>query len=256
VDRAGQELLAGPGLALDQHRHRRARHLDQLAERAHQRRREGEQARRRHRQIGRLAVGRERHRRRAVPLAEAEEGVAELEQVAILEHRALVTLAVDGDAVLGAGVLQDPAAHVAHQAGMDLRHARVRHADGETADSLAVGAGGAPHRGAPDHHLVQLGQRVARRRGERPVALEQEVEARPAALDRVLALRVVVASDRPGQIGAHHFGSTRPRARSHLRVWAAVSLSPAFSKPVSAARSSFFTRARGPLDRRSAWASW
>ena len=208
VHRAREQLLAGAGLALDQHRHRRARDLGEVDERAHQVGREAEQPGRRRGNLRGLAVGRERHHRRARPLAVQEEGVAELEQVAVLEHGAVVALAVEDDAVLGAGVLQDPAAQLLDQACVDLRHAHVGHADREQAGAVALGARGATLVRTPHHHLVQLAERMPGGRRKRAVGFEDEVETGAGPLDRVLTTLVAVLGDRLGQLAAHPFSSS------------------------------------------------
>jgi hypothetical protein len=102
--------------------------------------------------------------------------VPELEDVAVLEGDALVAGAAQDDAVLRAGVLHAPAVAGAHQARVRLRHADVRHPDDEPA------AGGvalpAARIGPSEDHLVEIGERVACRRGQRAVALEQRDEHR------------------------------------------------------------------------------
>ena len=109
VDRARDHFLAGAALALDQHRDLRRRDLPDAASSSAC-----------HAGIsvtrpGSAVVGRELEQRRRVgldrhALEEAEQRVAELDQRAVGEHRALGRVAVDDRAVLRLGVDQHPAA--------------------------------------------------------------------------------------------------------------------------------------------------
>ena len=106
--------------------------------------------------------------------------MAELDQRAVGEHRALGGVAVDDRAVLRLGVGEHPAAEARLDARVPRRHPLVGDADGQ----LGAGALGAAIGAAAERDAGQLGQPVAHRAGARTAALEHEDEHGLGPADR------------------------------------------------------------------------
>jgi hypothetical protein len=205
VDGAGEELLAGPGLAQEDDRQERARDPLQLTQRARVDRREGDQTGR----AGAQLVERDmtvqlvaRPERDA--LAEPEQRVAELDQIAVAQDRAVDRAAVDHGAVLGAGVVQDPAPEAGLDARVLRRHPAIRHAHVQL---VAGGAGVALHlpvAAAAEQDLGDAAQGVARRAGGEPVAFERHDQDRLGRGRQATRALLPVHAEREISRSRHH----------------------------------------------------
>jgi hypothetical protein len=197
VQRPGDDLLAGAGGAAQEHRHVGAGDPGQRGVLQRQGPGEGGEAGGRRRQAADVEI------RRAVdgasPVAEEEEGMAELEDVAILEDRALHRRAVDDGAVLRALVLDRPAAVHPGEPGVARRHPAIGDPQLEQVDAARAAAARLGGAGAADGDRVDPIEQVARRRRERGVALQEQEE---------LGRRPVVAagSGADDRDGAGRFG--------------------------------------------------
>src|SRR3569833_528288 len=186
VDRARDHFLAGPALALDQHRNLRRRDLldpVELVLPARIERREARDA----------LVGRELEQRGGVvvdrhPLEEDEQRVAELDQRASGEHRALRGVAVDDRAVLRLGIDAHPAAEARLDPRVLRRHPLVGYADRQ----LGAGLLRSPLGAAAERDDGQIGQPITPRAGARAAALQDQHEDRfgTGTITSRLAIRV------------------------------------------------------------------
>jgi len=192
VERAGQNLFAGSGLASQEHRH--ARGGDGRPSRQHLGEARGErpQPARTGRELrgGKSALTGGRR-----PDAKAEERTPDLEQIAVGERRRLCLGAVEQRAVLGSKVGQAPLATVA-ELGVLPRHPAVVNADDDLAASLERGARPA----ALEDHAAQASQAIAGRSGARSRAFELEPEVRR----RTFARRLRRAAQRECVPGRSH----------------------------------------------------
>jgi hypothetical protein len=233
VEGARQDLLAGAALPADHHRDPRRRHrrdpLEVGGEGGEQRRRPG------HRLVGAGQVRADPARR-----AHGEEGLPDLQEVALVERRAVHARAVQQRAVLRAGVVELPAARAPHEPSVDGGHPRIVHPEDA---AVAPGLERQPFPAA-DLHLGDAREGQPRRRRLRIVGAEREEEvqrlglgALPLVHDRRKRPRphaTVLAQPRPGveprgapamwRARAACARSSRPRAQPAQRRLAPVDL--------------------------------
>ena len=184
VDRAGDDLLAGPGLSLQQDRRVRARDEDDALEVRRQRGREGRKPAARRLQIsGAQLVGPARRRL----LVKEEERVSELEDGAVGHCTPGGARSVEQRSVLRLVVLDHPGAEDLLQARMDGGDARVRNADSQHSRTVLGGLPGAQGIGASELHRIDPIETESRTRVERLVAAEGEEQIRASLVRRTLS---------------------------------------------------------------------
>jgi hypothetical protein len=132
-------------------------------------------------------------------LAEDQDGVAELDDVAVGEHRALGGLAVDERAVLGLGVDEDPAPEAGLDAAVPRRHPAIGHLDGQ----LGAAALGATIGAATEDDRRDAAEIVTSRERARTRALDRQHQRGPLDGPVALARRVIGKAER-GPQRVHH----------------------------------------------------
>ena len=170
VQRAGDDLLAGAGLADHHHRHVAGRDACQARVRLREIAGERRELRRGCRERVGVEIGWAGYRGCE---QEHEEGVAELEEIAVAEHAAPREQPVQDAAVLRARIVEVPRVVLAHEPAVVARHPRIGHAHDER--------GSAPLRrwlAAAELDLVEAGEHEPRGRPIGAVAMQRQHELR------------------------------------------------------------------------------
>ena len=104
--------------------------------------------------------------------------MAQLDEIAVLELGALASPAPDQRAVLRAEILDGPGAEHPAEQRVRAGHPGVVHADGQAGHPRSVTPRNAGAVGAAEHHLVDVLERAAHRRGAGAVAAEHQEDVR------------------------------------------------------------------------------